>query len=364
MRKTMLPIAITAILLTPLAAAAADVKVYGKFNIALEAEKDQIGLDKKTLERSWFFKDQNNSSRIGVKGSEDLGLGDLKALFQLEWGIDTDGSEAEVLTRRNLFFGLQGGFGTAKFGIFDTPLKAAGERIDLFNDESIEDDASLLVGETRQKNMLQYATPPLFDVLSFTVAVTPGEDRVAVDDIENTEHGVADTVYASLVYEQGSAYASASYAWHEVGSLKFDGPTAAIDIVRGAVDIKPIAALELGALIQQARGVDQDGQLASGTPPVLAPSPNAHGHDAKETSYLASVGYTIDTLRIKGQLGETRGELTHIRRDAAAVGFDYKLSKTLITQVYYIRYVDHHRVVNGIGNPETSDFGVGMSYSF
>src|SRR3546814_9241295 len=55
-----------------------------------------------------------------------------------------------------------------------------------------------------------------------------------VDDATDTEKGVADTWYASAVYESKLFYGSVSYAGHEAGGLKFDGPTAAVDIIRGA----------------------------------------------------------------------------------------------------------------------------------
>src|SRR3546814_7645888 len=108
--------------------------------------------------------------------------------------------------------------------------------------------------------MFQYASPKMFDALQLTVAIVPGEGRTAVDDATDTEKGVADTWYASAVYESKLFYGSVSHAGHEAGGLKFDGPTAAVDIIRGAVSVEPVTDLEIGALIQQAKGVDQDNE--------------------------------------------------------------------------------------------------------
>ena len=58
-----------------------------------------------------------NSSRWGVKGSEDLG-GGLKAVFKLEQGFkaDTGVSTAGTAFARQAYVGLEGGFGSLTFG--------------------------------------------------------------------------------------------------------------------------------------------------------------------------------------------------------------------------------------------------------
>lgn len=363
MNKNLIAIAVGAAFAIP-SAAFADTKVYGKFNVGLEGQQDEIGLDKKYADRTAVFKDQNNSSRLGFKGDQDVGLADLKVIYQMEYGVDPDGTEGTPFSERNIFVGLQGGFGTVKFGKFDTPVKVAGEKADFFNDESLGDDTNLMVGETRQNNMIQYSTPKFADVLTVNVAVNPGEGRTAVDDANDVEKGLADTYYASLVYDSKMVYAAVSYAGHEVGGLKFDGPTVGYNIIRGTVYVAPIADLEFGGLYQQAKGVDQDGTVTSGTPPVPGPSPAANGSDAKENSWLVSAGYTIEAVKLKAQYGETKGDQTDYKRTDMSFGVDYKLSKSLITQAYYVRYEDKDRVVAGVTDPKSDVFGLGMVYSF
>src|SRR3546814_1559695 len=107
------------------------------------SDLDEIQLDKKYAERTWVFKDQNNSSRLGFKGDQDVGVADLKVIYQLEYGIDPDGSEGAPFSERNIFVGLKGGFGAVQFGKYDTPVKNAGAKTDLFNDQSIGDIGSL-----------------------------------------------------------------------------------------------------------------------------------------------------------------------------------------------------------------------------
>src|SRR3546814_9339866 len=106
--------------------------------------------------------------------------------------------------------------------------------------------------------MFQYASPKMFDALQLTVAIVPGEGRTAVNDATATEKGVADTWYASAVYDSKLFYGSVPYAGHEAGGLKFDGPTAAGDILRGAVSVAPVTDLEIVAMNQHAKGVETE----------------------------------------------------------------------------------------------------------
>ncbi|HEY0913351.1 MAG TPA: porin, partial [Solimonas sp.] len=138
MKKNLIAVAVAAMAVVPTVSFAADTKVYGRFNIGLENLKDEIGLVSgggviaAPTEKVWRLRDMNNSSRLGFKGKEDVGLGDLAVIYQLEYGIDPDGSEGSAFSQRNIFVGLTGGFGTVKFGKFDTLIKDAGAKVDQF----------------------------------------------------------------------------------------------------------------------------------------------------------------------------------------------------------------------------------------
>ncbi|APV51937.1 hypothetical protein BWI17_21040 [Betaproteobacteria bacterium GR16-43] len=63
------------------------------------------------------------TTNIGFRGSRNLGP-DMKALFQIESGIPVDGDPGpNTLASRNTHVGLQGKWGTAFLGIWDTPYK-------------------------------------------------------------------------------------------------------------------------------------------------------------------------------------------------------------------------------------------------
>ncbi|HMM46022.1 MAG TPA: porin [Candidatus Macondimonas sp.] len=352
MNKNWVAMAVGGLVALP-GAALADAKIYGRFNVGLDGQKDEIGLDSKETDTTWRVQDQNNSSRLGFKGSTDIGLADMSVIYQLEYGTNPDGSESDEFSERNIFVGLKGDFGTGKVGKFDTPVKEIGAKVDFFNDESIGDITFLMVGETRANNMIQYSTPKLGDLVTITAAVAPGEGRKALDDANDKDNSVADTYYASAEFEQGPFYGALAYAGNQEGSLKFDGKTAGIDIIRATAAVKLFKALEIGALYQQATGIDQKNSTT-----------NDKGSDAEETSYLASVAYTFDAFKFKFQYGQTSGDQTDIERTEMAFGVDYKLSKALTAQAYYVTYEDKDRIVGGIQDPQTDSYGVGLIYSF
>jgi predicted porin len=183
-------LSIPAVLLA--SAACAEVDVYGMLNVTLqnsdEAAGEQVEL-------------QSNSSRVGVKGEEQLN-GSLKAIYQFEWEVDFDGESGDDnISARDQFVGLEGGFGTVKVGRHDTALKEAQGDFDVFDD--LEGDISKTFnGENRLKDYIGYTTPTFAEAFSVTVNFFPGEDPAAGND------GVADGTSVSLVYETDFLYAA------------------------------------------------------------------------------------------------------------------------------------------------------------
>ena len=348
-KKTLLTIATGAMLVASSASLAAPT-VYGRFNLAFDNQDDEIGLDFKTDESTWKLRDNNNSSRLGVKGKEELGVGGLSVIYQLEYGIDPDGDESREFSRRNLFVGLEGGFGQLKAGFYDTLVKDVGSPVDQFND-TVGDITRLMRGETRTKNLVTYTTPKFGGGFKLAATVQPGEGRTATDDINDVEDGIVDTFYAALMYDAGGMFSGGlAYADNQPGGLYFDGGTAGIDILRAAGKLK-LGDFEVGALYQIAEGIDQAGGAVNGS-------------DFEEASWLLSGAYKMGSWKLKAQYGTTDGDVSDITRTQMAVGADYKLSKAATAQVYYVTFEDEDRVVNGITDPSTDTFGVAFIYSF
>lgn len=359
MKKTLIAIAAGTMLAAPMLAQA-DTKVYGRFNIGLESKKNELGIGAGGADNHFRVQDQNNSSRLGFKGEEDLGVAGLKAIYQLEYGIDPWGSEGSAFSARNIYVGLQGGFGTVRLGKFDTPVKDAGAKVDLFNDESIGDITSLMRGESRVNDIIQYTTPKIADALTFNVAIIPGQERVASDNANDIEDGLFDTFYVSAEYATKMVNVQLAYAGNERSSMLIDGASIGIDIIRAAVQVKPIKQLELGLLYQIASGIDQ-ANAVTGTPPAPNPALLTAG-DREEKSLVVSVGYSIGDGKIKAQYGQTDGDVSDNKRTMYGLGYDYKISKALTTQVYYIGYDQDFLGANN--DPKTTAAGVGLVYSF
>lgn len=124
---------------------AADIKLYGKLYPYVVNERGSgatsAGTPVSTLagtptgqsaisEQSGLA---SGNSRLGLRGSQDI-PGDLglKAIFQIEGTIQVDSSSNSNIADRNTFVGLQGGFGTVKFGTMDTVFKEYGDTIGFF----------------------------------------------------------------------------------------------------------------------------------------------------------------------------------------------------------------------------------------
>ncbi len=76
---------------------------------------------------------EDAGSRIGVRGSEDLGNG-TAVIYQLEWGFDGMDSEASGFNNRLAYMGLTGDWGTFTAGRQDNPFKVT------IVDDTVADD--------------------------------------------------------------------------------------------------------------------------------------------------------------------------------------------------------------------------------
>lgn len=143
------------------ASAQTSVQAYGRLNMDLESIRigNPTGGASGNLNRV-----SSNSSRLGFRGTEDLG-GGMKAIFQIESGLNADNGTGG-LASRDTFVGLQGNWGKVKLGYMEDPVKAFGEFTDRFKGTGIQDDGTMstLGGGTagfsrRQVNSVRYDTP-------------------------------------------------------------------------------------------------------------------------------------------------------------------------------------------------------------
>jgi predicted porin len=218
MNKKLLAAAVAAAVVAA-PAAFADAVVYGKFHTSI----DQI--DNNTNVDNWQV--NGRASRLGFKGSEDLGNG-LKAIYQIEVNVNSDGGgtgqsggSSGLNSQRNTFVGLSGGWGTFLVGKHDTPAKMAfyASGNELLGDSAIDlnlsnsltpvknDTAPIGVfSEYRANNAIAYVSPN-FSGFSVAAAVIPGENNTALGEGD----GIADHYSLAAMYKGGGLKASLAY---------------------------------------------------------------------------------------------------------------------------------------------------------
>ena len=127
MQGKLLAVALLASL--PLAASAqSSVTVYGVMDAAIAKEDTGAAGGKRTVVNSG----NQSSSRLGFKGTEDIGNG-LKAVFNIEAGValDTGAADAALFGRRAVV-GLAGDFGSIMVGREYTPIADVAKETDVF----------------------------------------------------------------------------------------------------------------------------------------------------------------------------------------------------------------------------------------
>ena len=228
MNKKLLAAAIAAAVVAA-PAAFAEATLYGKFHTSIDNQDLETGGDVD----NWATR--SRSSRVGVKGSEDLG-GGLKAIYQLEMQFNSDGggdqgsaasSGGGLTSQRNTFVGLSGGFGTFLVGRHDTPAKIAfyGAGNERLGDSIIDlngTGTSSGIGvfhEFRANNAIAYVSPS-FSGFTLAAAIIPGEQsgEESVDTSgttpvtrENDNDGIADHYSLGLIYKGNGFKASIGY---------------------------------------------------------------------------------------------------------------------------------------------------------
>ncbi|WP_295887860.1 porin [uncultured Thiohalocapsa sp.] len=153
------------------------------------------------------------ASRLGVKGSEDLGNG-LKAIYQIELGLNlgdddiTSGSNG--ISYRNTFAGIAGDFGTLLVGRHDTPLKISTGKLDMFSDTMADYNGTVGFDDLRVDNAIAYISPSFagFSFAGALVAPGGGTDGEGVNINSDQLNGAYSL---ALIYRNGPFHGSAAY---------------------------------------------------------------------------------------------------------------------------------------------------------
>ncbi len=214
MNKKLMAVAVAGALAAP-ATVLAQVQIYGRANLGV----DNYSATGATAANS-DFKARNrvfdNSSRLGFRGTEDLG-GGLRALFLIESGVNIDtgsqNSQAGVanastgfLASRDSYVGLEGNWGRVTFGrqsIYWVNGVIAQSGANYINvDVATTGALGRVVGPTaRTSNVLAYNSPTISG-FNFTVSYAPNsEATIANNDTNAKIYGVTGR-YSGIVNAQ------------------------------------------------------------------------------------------------------------------------------------------------------------------
>ena len=257
MNKKIIALAIAAAVAAPMAAQA-DATVYGKLNMAVGTVSEDYTVASGDIDVD-NFQVRSIASRLGFKGSEDLG-GGLSAVWKLEYGVSPVDSSGPGLSRRNQYVGLKGGFGEVRVGRHDTPTKMAQGKFDQFpdGDGDIVGAMGLSQADNRVDNAIAYINK--FGAVTLAAAIVPGEENEAVASASNTQNnGLTDTTSIALTYNAKNLMVSVA-----ADDYATEAGTNSLDSLTRIVATYKMGAMQFGALMESgenlisASGGDKD----------------------------------------------------------------------------------------------------------
>lgn len=205
MKKTILSAA-ALLVMSGAAMAQSSLTLYGLVDLSLESVK----LNGKTVTR--VTSDNYASSRLGFRGTEDLG-GGLKANFVLESGLKPDTGAAgsgSTFWSRSAWVGLSGGFGDLRLGRIDSTIGAMAGNTAILGGQDYDDfkiaNTFAGVDYRRVNNAITYSLPKLLDGLSAQVQYfTDADGQEDATDKTGRGYGLG-AQYAAGPFAAGAAY--------------------------------------------------------------------------------------------------------------------------------------------------------------
>lgn len=359
MNKSIIAAAIAVAVAAP--AANAGVTIYGKIHASIDSrDVSTSGWD--TGAGDWYGEgyDQWNvtsrRSRIGFKGTEDLGNG-LSAIWLAETGYDiTDGGAWDSGVRQS-YIGLTGSWGTFAVGKQYVPYKLAmmGSGVENMSDTTADtSDLANLSNQGSVSNAIAYVTPNM-NGLTGAIAIVPGEGS-------NGNDGLADTISAGVMYSNNGLYLGAGYQQAEGGSSDPTWWNVSASYTIGNFKIA---------------GAYED--LSNGAPSLTVENlPNNTNFIDYNTcnvgsscddgeSWAISATYTMGNNAFKATYGHHENDGGDAGREQTGwgVGAFHSFSKRTQAYVAYSNELfEDHNSGNPDGEIETSEFSIGLMHNF
>ena len=305
----------------------------------------------------------SNASRVGLKGSEDLGEG-LSANWQIESAIALDNAGGTFATR-NSFAGLShNSYGSILLGRYDTPYKISTRKLDNFAD-SIGDNRSLMGSITgtsasaafdgRQPDVIAYTTPLLAGFSAAVARVNLAETTTKATDAKATA-----TSFAGM-YDSGTLYGTLAYETHHLDTVRIGGKESAWKAGLGYT----MEDFSLGTAYEKSSDTLGGATAPTGCAALTAGS-NCVGHSA----WYLTGKYTFGSNAVK--LAYTKvgnlGTAANTGAKQFALGFDHRTSKRTTLYVVYTKLTNDSKANYGLGNSAfstaaTTSIGAGAAPS-
>ena len=360
MNKNLIALAVAGACVAPAAMAqtANPVTLYGKVYATFESIEASGGTPAQDAATKRRSRVEDQASRLGVRGTEDLG-GGLKAIFQLETAFRPDQNNT-TFAARNSAVGLQGAWGTVSMGRWDTPFKMATGNIDPFGDVTIGGFKTAMNDhgnfDRRDQNIVQYWTPTFMGGLSAQLMYQANESKSATSDPK--DYG------ANLTYRGGPLYLMYAYEMHKDQVSNSNVTTSAVaagkkESGHAFGGTYAFGALRIGGLYEVFKKSDRD--------------------DVK--AWMANLVWTMGRNQFIYQYGQAEGGFlsgtTQMDCNSNAFAWQYNFSKRTFGLIQYTQIKNDNNVsVCGIGTAvqagtltlaggqDPKGLSIGMSHTF
>jgi len=366
MNKGIIAIAVAGVLAAPLAAQA-ETTIFGKMHVSAGTSETTDSTATPTT-TSDAMTVESHASRLGVKGSHDLG-GGMTAKYHIEYEVNPDGDNKGSITvteaaanvdcngdgtisttdkcstdtdgtaglkRRNQWVGLGAGWGEVRIGRHDTPLKIAQGKFDQFNDTSadIKGVGKISQGENRLDNVIAYIGKFGSLTVAAAAAASEGDGKTEAAGGTGTGDTLLDTTSIAAMYKAGPLFVSLAMDSYDTTE------TYDTDSLMRAVATYKMGAMQAGLLYET-------GGYGS----------KANDKDIMGLSFAMGMGKNKVKLQY---MTSENASTTAFEQTQTTVGYDVGLSKQVTGYVMYTAYEETQATYTG----EYTAARVGMIVKF
>ena len=344
MKKSFIALAVLAA--SGVASAQSSVTLYGLVDAYVGTSRVKIsapGIASTSQRQNVVDSGGFNTSRFGLRGSEDLG-GGLKANFVLESGFDASTGAASNYTNpftgavsssvfsRQAWVGLSGGFGEVRLGKMWTPYdEVKGSGAAAFDANIFAPATGVWLSNSYQDrpgNSIYYATP---NVSGFSAAgmYSFGENKTAAQS-------AGKIVSANIKYEGGPVAAALAYQTEKQGGTFSANPTTKFTQLNGSYNFGVVKLLAAYGHVKNGSEKANEYQIGVDVPVATALTLSGGvarskfttaGGDVKSTGFGLAAKYDLSkrTFVYTGlQLSKNEFGATDFKTDTFAVGVQHK----------------------------------------